>query len=176
MPKIRIISPGESKLAKVMFMKGNIKSNGPIYDFSKLKVDYFDEFRLRESDLRLASSTLINSGSGRGGKNGHYHVDRKEIFVAIDAEFLLFLSNLGDKKEIIYFNTRPPKHEKHFRFPVLYIPEGIAHYVYNHTGQRQCLDVLSKVSEKDSEQTTYAHDAVEMSIDRVVKAFYASRR
>jgi len=177
MQKIKIISPGESKLAKAIKLDGYAKSNGPIFDFNGLdNKKEFHKLELNRGDLQLSYSVVIDPRKGRGGKQGHYHADKKEIFVTKDSEFLLFLSDLSDKREIIYLNTRVPKNKKRFKFPVMCISPGISHYIYNPTDHRQYLDVLSKTSDKVSQETTYEFDAVGTSIDRIVRAFHASRR
>ncbi len=171
--KSRIIQPSETQLAVVVYTEGVFKKNGPLYQLDSLRQSSLTkEHGLSTRDLLPSYSVVINPKRGRGGEKGHYHQEKEEIFVLKDGELILFLSDLARNREAIHFDTRAPpkmKEGKKFSFPVIYVPTGVSHYVYNPTKNKQVLDVLSRTSHEQAKEDTHEFDAVDESLEAVLE-------
>lgn len=171
--KRQAMSPEFSQLAVPILLDAENKPNGLLYNLHELRNNpVLRDMGLTDKDFAPSYSVIVKAKSGRGGKEGHYHITKKEIFIAENAWFIIFLADAVGTSEIIEIASAPPEDLKpgeKFSFYALYIPPGISHFVYNPEEYEQKLTVLSRMSDEEARKDTRERSAIVGNLEEVLK-------
>lgn len=170
----QLIRPKDSKLIKAINLRRFDKNNGALYNLHDLRINpEIKKFGLKKPDLFPSYVVDVNPRNKRGGRVGHYHNKKKEIFIPFGPLFL-FVSDLEENREIIDINPDNTYNigDKSINyFSVIYIPTEISHLVYNPTDQIQKLLVLSQTSDIEAEikGDIIEFDAIGGNLEKILK-------
>lgn len=143
---MKFIGPLESKLAIPFsgIVSGN--ENGPAYRLYSNHEKFFSFGPFNYNYL-----VPIISGQKRGGKAGHYHHQKKEIFCLLNGQVEVWLENVRTKqRERIRLNGLTPN-----GFYMLGIPTGISHLIINTGTETANLLVYSNCPPNDEDEIPY---------------------
>lgn len=166
------MSPEFSQLAIPILLEAENKPNGLLYSLHEIRNDsVLKGMGLTEEDFMPSYSVIVKAKGGRGGKAGHYHNTKKEIFIAENAGFIIFLADAVGYSEIIDFFSAPEDLSvgEKFAFYALYVPPGISHFVYNPKEYEQKLTVLSRMSDEEAKKDTRERSAIIGDLEEILK-------
>jgi mannose-6-phosphate isomerase-like protein (cupin superfamily) len=139
------ISPESSKLALAFHGKVSPNVNGPAYFLYPEKEDsHWKQFQ----PFRYNYLVPIVVGGKRGGKAGHYHHHKTEVFCLLTGDVEIWLEEVSSGKREIIKMLGVDSGE----VLMLGIPAGVAHYIRN-TGKiiAQLLIFANRQSEERDE-------------------------
>ena len=143
---MKFILPEQARIAIPFKGAVSMNNNGPAYHLYSTD-KRFSQFQPFDHNYVVP----ILPGKHRGGKKGHYHHHKKEVFCLLNGQVDILLENVQTKeKEHLRLNGLSPK-----GFYLLGISTGISHLIINTGKEAANLLVYSNCQPDEKDEIAY---------------------